>query len=151
MTFDVSDLPNIMQPKVSLELCPVANLPGFCWVWTGFITPKGYGHVYIDGVTQRAHRVSYEKLVGDIPDGLTLDHLCGVKPCINPGHLEPVTNLVNAQRTDKATKTHCIRGHELSGHNLIVKSPKSGGQRQCRECKRLSRAGLLTPVERRSA
>lgn len=144
---NVSDLPAAMQAKVTLKPCPDENLEGPCWHWTGTLNHRGYGHIYIDGSTRRAHRVAFERLVGPIGDGLQLDHLCLVKHCINPAHLEPVTNRVNQQRTEKATKTHCIRGHALSGSNLIIKSPKSGGQRQCRECKRLSRAGRLTSIE----
>ena len=148
----ISELPAIMQPKVVLKPCPVEKLDGPCWHWVGAINHRGYGHIYIDGVTRRAHRIAYERLVGPIDANLQLDHLCLVKACINPAHLEPVSNLVNQQRTEKATKTHCIRGHLLAGHNLIIKSPKSGGQRQCRECKRLSRSGRLhlTPKQEAS-
>lgn len=147
MTINIADLPAVMQLKTAPQPCPVDKLDGPCWIWSGAINHKGYGHIYIDGVTRRAHRVAYERLVGPIASGLHLDHLCLTKRCINPDHLEPVTNQVNQQRTERATKTHCIRGHLLAGHNLIVKSPKSGGQRQCRECKRLSRSGRLTVVQ----
>lgn len=143
---NVNELPAVMRPKVVEKPCPVEKLDGPCWRWIGAINHKGYGHIYIDGVTRRAHRVAYERLVSPIDNGLQLDHLCLVKHCINPAHLEPVTNQVNQQRTERATKTHCVRGHLLAGHNLIIKSPKSGGQRQCRECKRLSRSGRLSPV-----
>lgn len=139
---EVASLPAKLSAKVQLAPCPV-DLPGDCWLWTGTINHKGYGHIYIDGSTRRAHRVSWELLVGPIEDGKHLDHLCRNRSCINPEHLEPVTNAVNAERSERATKELCLRGHPLSGANLIVKSANSKGRRQCRECKRLSRSGLL--------
>ena len=69
-----------------------------CWEWQGFCTKKGYGHKSYKGTTVRAHRHYYEKLVGPVPDGLVLDHLCKNKKCVNPTHLEPVTNKENLNR-----------------------------------------------------
>lgn len=75
-----------------------------CWRWTGSLI-RGYGHIGIredDGKwhLRRAHRVAYELLVGPIPEGLTIDHLCNVKHCVNPAHLEPVTTQENTRRRD---------------------------------------------------
>jgi hypothetical protein len=70
---------------------------GFCWEWTGR-TDQGYGRVSIGGRQLRAHRVVYERLVGRVPDGLVLDHLCRNRGCVNPDHLEPVTNEENIRR-----------------------------------------------------
>ena len=143
MTATLADLPATLSQRLKLTDCPVPNLEGECWVWIGPVGEKGYGQVYFDGRSAvRVHRLTYQLLVGEIT-APQLDHLCRVKLCANPAHLEPVTNAINASRTEQATKTQCIRGHELSGHNLIIKSPKSGGRRQCRECKRLSRSGLI--------
>lgn len=71
---------------------------GDCWLWQGALDRDGYGRVTVDGRGHPAHRVMYEVAVGPIPAGLTLDHLCRVPRCVNPSHLEPVTNAENARR-----------------------------------------------------
>ena len=71
--------------------------PGGCWLWTARIDPGGYGQFWLDGLHRRAHRVAYETLVGPIPAGLTLDHACHVRHCVNPVHLRPAT-LTQQQR-----------------------------------------------------
>lgn len=73
-----------------------------CWTWTGHRDPKGYGRFCEGGRgnTRLAHRVAYAALVGPIPDGLDLDHLCVNPPCVNPAHLEPVTHEENIRRRD---------------------------------------------------
>lgn len=73
------------------------NGSGGCWIWTGSIDRDGYGYLH-DGRRHNAHRWTYEKFVGPIPDGLEIDHLCRVRPCVNPDHLEPVTRLENNLR-----------------------------------------------------
>lgn len=65
---------------------------GYCWVWTGGRTPEGYGVIYCDGKQQLSHRVSYKWLHGDIPKGLTVDHICNNEPCVRPAHLRLATN-----------------------------------------------------------
>lgn len=111
--------------------------PDCCMVWTGAQTRGGYGHVKAVGRMLRVHRVAYELRVGQIPDGLQLDHLCRNRLCVNPVHLEPVTNKVNALRGESfsahnARQTHCIRGHDLSTH--------PNGVRYCKICHRLRTA-----------
>ena len=69
-----------------------------CWIWTGPKNGSGYGIFSYRGRNQSAHRVAYRLLVGEIPDGLQLDHLCRKRSCINPAHLEPVTRLENVRR-----------------------------------------------------
>jgi hypothetical protein len=69
-----------------------------CWLWTGAKTSSGYGMVSHDSGVRPVHRVVYELLVGSIPDGLVIDHLCSVRNCVNPAHLEPVTNAENVSR-----------------------------------------------------
>lgn len=72
-----------------------------CWLWTGKKGSKGYGLVHVDakaGTQQQAHRAAYELTIGTIPEGLELDHLCRVRPCVNPAHLEPVTRAENMRR-----------------------------------------------------
>lgn len=110
---------------------------GPCWLWTGYLH-RGYGQFHADQTTYRAHRFAYEEIVGPIPDGLEIDHLCRVRSCCNPSHLEPVTHRVNVLRSESfaakyAAQTHCRRGHEFTPENTYV-SPKN--QRECRTCHR---------------
>lgn len=71
---------------------------GRCWVWTAGRFPSGYGCFKLNGKSTLAHRVAYEWLIGPIPEGLEIDHLCRVRGCCNPAHLEPVTPAENVQR-----------------------------------------------------
>lgn len=86
---------------------------GECWVWTKG-SRNGYPTFYADGKTVSAHRWSYEYHRADIPEGLTLDHLCRVPMCVNAWHLEPVTRAVNTRRAYEA-KAECKRGHPRDG------------------------------------
>jgi hypothetical protein len=109
-----------------------------CWEWLAYRDRHGYGQFKLDGVMQRAHRVSYRLLVGPLPTGLTLDHLCRNRGCVNPDHLDPVTNRENLLRGETVTArnagaTHCPAGHEYSGGNLRV---TLHGGRKCRACHR---------------
>ena len=92
-----------------------------CWEWTGALNSRGYGCVGIAGKGYLTHRVAYEALVAPIPQGLTIDHLCRNKVCCNPAHLEPVTLAENVRRA-AVLITHCPRGHELAGDNLLITS-----------------------------
>lgn len=113
-----------------------------CWEWLAGRFAGGYGQFSVDGSSRFAHRVSYEFLVGPIPQGLELDHLCRNTWCVNPAHLEPVTPRENKRRgfsnaALNARKTHCKRGHLLEGDNL--KPDKRLGRRICRECANMHR------------
>jgi hypothetical protein len=119
----------------------VEKTDGGCWLWRGAINPKGYGKWPRPDGSRLAHRRVYELVVGPIPAGLQLDHLCRVRACVNPAHLEPVTNRENARRGEgwaglNAQKTHCPQGHPYAGENLYV---NPGGGRRCRECDRVKR------------
>lgn len=111
--------------------------PGECWIWTGALDWGGYGIHWIgDSVSRRAHRLAYEWLVGPIPEGLTIDHLCRVRNCVNPEHMEPCTAGENARRSPlapynvKAAATACKRGHEFTPGNTRIHH----GRRECRAC-----------------
>jgi hypothetical protein len=121
------NLPNNVVSKIDFS--------DSCWLWMGATQSRGYGSVVIDGRAWLAHRAVYTHLIGDIEDGLTLDHLCMVKRCVNPLHLEPVTAKENKRRA-LAQKTHCLRGHALSGRNLRI---NGNGHRSCLTCASESR------------
>lgn len=107
-----------------------------CWLWHGALDQDGYGAMRVDGHMVRAHRVAYQLLAGPIPDGLVIDHVrergCLNRNCVNPAHLEPVTNAVNVQRGTSPSsvareRTDCSEGHPLVG---------TPGKRYCPECRR---------------
>lgn len=113
-------------------------VPGECWLWTGSRNGEsGYGRVCISNPkrTGYLHRVVYEILVGQIPDGLELDHLCRQPPCCNPSHLEPVLPITNVRRGIRASQTHCKNKHPLSGDNLYLAPHSKGYRRVCRTCR----------------
>ena len=104
-----------------------------CILWSGYIDQAGYGRFGRHGY---AHRRAYEEAVGPIPEGLTIDHLCRVRACINPEHMEPVTRGENVLRgvgpaAMAARVTHCPQGHAYAGWNLTI---KKDGARRCRTC-----------------
>ena len=114
-----------------------------CWLWTGSLRRSGYGNVmsWIDGKNycMSAHKYFYLLLVGPVPEGLELDHLCQNRSCVNPKHLEPVTHSENIRRSPAAryavsrsqsAKTHCPSGHPYSEENTY----RNKGRRYCRVC-----------------
>jgi hypothetical protein len=106
--------------------------PEGCWEWTGARASNGYGSVGYMGKVGSAHRVAYTLLVGEVPGDLQLDHLCRVRHCCNPTHLEPVTPSVN-QRRAKSLIDACPKGHAYTPENTRT-NPR--GWRSCLECNR---------------
>lgn len=137
-----------LPTRVAAKILPVDG----CWVWTGARVSAGYGSLGVGKKTVSAHRFMYTALVGPIPEGLHLDHLCRNRACCNPEHLEPVTSRENTLRGETlaaacAAKTHCPKGHEYTPDNVL----RAGRKRICRECRYLrSRAKYQnqTPEER---
>ncbi|MGA4541309.1 HNH endonuclease signature motif containing protein [Uniformispora flossi] len=86
------------HPDDKARLRSFVELKDGHWLWTGSTNRKGYGRFWFQGRSEEAHRVAYELFVGPIPDGLQIDHVCRVRPCVNPEHLEPVTHEENYRR-----------------------------------------------------
>jgi hypothetical protein len=137
----VNDIERFMQR--------VERVENGCWLWTGTVHKFGYGVARHRGHRVRAHRLAYELFIGPVPDGLTVDHVCHNgsgcdgghaclhRRCVNPAHLEAVTNGVNVLRGESplarhARKTHCPRDHEYTSENTRVYR----GKRYCRACHR---------------
>ena len=111
---------------------------GDCWLWTGHTERKGYGRVSYLGKRWRIHRLVYTLLVGPIPEGMTLDHLCRNRACVKPAHLEPVSIGENVLRgtghsAENARKAECKRGHPFTEANTHI---DPSGRRRCRACHR---------------
>lgn len=104
------------------------HLTDGCWTWGG-ATNGTYGQFRVYRSIVFAHRYAYERWVGPIPEGLTIDHLCRNALCVNPAHLEPVTVLENLRRVPR--RTHCVNGHVLAGNVYI-----SRRGRRCKTCQR---------------
>jgi len=114
---------------------------GPCWIWKGHLTYHGYGRVCKGTPAKRyqAHVVAFVTLRGPIPAGLEPDHLCFIRKCVNPWHIEPVTHKVNSLRgnsplAQNARKTYCKRGHPFNEQNT---RRSSGGGRVCRICSQM--------------
>lgn len=106
-----------------------------CWLWLAHVDrDTGYARLNVEGRARTVHVLSYQIFVGPVPDGLELDHLCRVRCCVNPNHLEPVTRRVNVRRGlagDKnRRKTHCPSGHEYNASNTYT----YGKKRHCKTC-----------------
>ena len=142
-TREADDMPEVQdailgQAKVSERFWSKVTKRGKdeCWLWTGSTNLKGYGVFRYKQRNYMAHRLTYELLVGSIPEALTLDHLCRNHPCTNPDHLEPISNKDNILRgmgraALNARKTHCLKGHPFDLLNTYIRA-KGRGCRICR-------------------
>lgn len=103
-----------------------------CWSWKAARNGKGYGNYR----SRSAHVVAFELAKGPVPDGLTIDHLCANRSCVNPAHLEAVALQENIRR-HAAKQTHCVHGHPLFGDNVRLCKRPDGVRRRCRTCDRV--------------
>lgn len=124
-----------IQDRLLQKIKPLHN---GCWRWTDSLIMKGYGGLKVNGRMIRAHRAFYELFKESIPPKLTIDHLCRHTWCVNPDHLEAVTNKENILRGNgaaaiNALKVQCINGHPFNKDNTYI---AKNGHRVCRECAR---------------
>lgn len=126
------------RTKIPLEIrfWSKVDKTGSCWLWTAGCSGDGYGQIKIDGHQCKPHRIAYELLVGPIPEGMHIDHLCRIPTCVRPEHLEAVSQRVNILRGIGATacharQTHCKRGHAFDEANTYIWR----SSRICRKCR----------------
>lgn len=131
----VHELPHQVAARVWPE--PMSG----CWLWEGSAVPRGYGTMTVAQTPRRVHVFVYEALVGPVPEGLELDHLCNTPACCNPAHLEPVTHAENVRRA-AARRTHCPKGHAWTPENTYRRVHRNGAvSRNCRACNREKHRG----------
>ena len=124
-----------------------------CWLWQRATAGKGYGTMRVEGKPRYAHRLAYELVKGPIPVGLTIDHLCRVHNCINPDHLEVVTQQENVLRGEgptaaNARKDYCSQGHPYDETNTYHRPTGGREGRHCRACAHRSSASRATERKR---
>ena len=130
-----------MHPSSVASFWSLVDRGPDCWLWTGLIDRYGYGRRHTGGEIL-AHRIAYRLVVGPIPAGLQLDHLCRNRRCVNPAHLEPVTGRENLRRSPlmpgiaRAARTTCRNGHPYDDANTRVSVGPNGTGRVCRTCNR---------------
>lgn len=136
---------NYVQPPDWQRVLDRCVRIGDCLVWQGAPRQDGYGGLSVRGKTRPIHRIVYEHFVGPVPPGLVLDHVrakgCRFTTCVEPTHLEAVTQRENVRRSrnfvaENMAKTHCKRGHPLSGDNLMAKRSGRDTRRRCKACAR---------------
>jgi hypothetical protein len=113
-----------------------------CWLWMRAISTHGYAKGSLNGKVRDLHRPVYEALVGRIPTGLHIDHLCRVRHCLNPAHMEPVFQRINTLRgiappAEHSKQTECVHGHVFDFENTYVYWDNEGFHRSCRACRNM--------------
>lgn len=145
--------PRTVWDRIDEKISPEPN--SGCWLWMGSVGSHGYGQIgkIPELATTVVHKLLYEKKFGPVPKGLELDHLCRIRSCVNPDHLEPVTRRENLRRgispiARQMQQTECKNGHPLSGDNLVTYRTKYGIGRRCKICRD---AWMLATDEHRKA
>lgn len=141
----ITDAASYIRGRVDMDVKPP------CWIWTGDLSSRnGYGQIKLAGRKRTgAHRASYETFIGPIPAGLVIDHLCRTPACVNPEHLEPVTQRENLRRGARATGDVCKNGHPLTGDNVILRRTPTGFGRRCITCNRTFAAAAYARLKSR--
>ena len=107
-----------------------------CWLWTAALQPKGYAELQRNKKVILVHRLFYERYRGPIPPGLEIDHLCRVRSCVNPDHMEVVTSRVNSLRGNGVGGRNARKTLAKCGHPLSPPPRSISGPRYCRPCRR---------------
>jgi len=129
---DREEVHPLLNPRFAKHIVVVDS---GCWIWGGHLNRNGgYGRLMINGIHRSAHRAVYESVHGPIAAGLTLDHLCRVKRCVNPAHLEPVTNKENILRGISFSAVNAAKTERVNGHSLSDAFKLARGDRRCRVC-----------------
>jgi len=133
-------LPDRFWDKVHV-VADASALPGPCWIW-GAVTRRGYGRFRVGNRMRSAYQLTADLAFGPAGPGVEPDHLCRVRACVNPAHLERVTHYENIMRgrtvpAINASRTHCPQGHPYAGANLLMDVTRDGGPaRRCKTCRR---------------
>jgi len=161
------------RPPLEVRFWPNVDKrgPDECWPWKAGVGGDGYGRVRNGSKQDSAHRVSWELNNGPIPDGLHVLHKCDNRPCVNPAHLflgthqDNMADMVKKERTTR--KTHCKRGHPLSGDNLLYvnkqgrrgrfnafrkayETRRTAARRMATKKRREQRKGVTNPINKRT-
>lgn len=111
-----------------------------CWHWIAQIAPNGYGRLQMGTKAEYAHRVSYTLHKGEIPEGMHVHHVCEVRQCVNPDHLQAITPRANLMASDTNARRNARKTHCLNGHSLEDAWVRDNGARSCRQCNRDAQA-----------
>ncbi len=133
--------PILITPEIESKMDRYTNvMPDGCWEWSRYINTNGYGVVYIGGRNFYAHRASYTRFHGEIPAGLVIDHLCRNTKCLNPEHLEPVTDQENYLRGEAPGAAAQREGACRRGHPRAEYGRTYGPRTQCAACAAINMA-----------